>query len=518
MYALGARASEMPLSPPDSKLAGTSAVGLTAPPYRRERRKMFRRLLCAVPGYYPICCDTNDPETQVAGLKKRLLRDVPEADPSWLTEFAAFVDQWLADNVPRASSLLSFEEWLETTSYTIERKNELRSVWLGLRGYPPTLKECRRIKSFGKTESYPAYKFMRWINSRVDKVKVWFGPLMKTVEHIIFIRPEFIKHVPVPERPSILRTLVGPFRRYLLTDYTAYESHFTEQIMLACEVRLYRHVLGHLVTSDELDRMVAVLTGDNHLATSLGVKCTVKARRMSGEMCTSLGNGFSNLMTTLFIAKKIGSKVEGFVEGDDGIFAFTGNLPTEQDYRKLGFTIKAQEVNHPCEMIPVDAQSSPFGVNTGAFCGILCSEGGQIIRDPRAFLSTFGWTSSFIHAGDVIMNQLQRAKALSALYETPACPIIRAAAIYALRATEGYAPRFVHDGYHHPVPCDVTRLKLELPTPETRELFAVHFGVSPQAQEQIEARLDRGDFNVVDILGTNADMLHYGSRFVEADS
>lgn len=187
---------------------------------------------------------------------------------------------------------------------------------------------------------------------------------------------------------------------------------------------------------------------------------------MSGDMCTSLGNGFTNLMLALYLVHKKGGTLEGFVEGDDGLFATDVEL-TAADYEKLGFTIKIEEVTDPRE---------------ASFCGMVFAEN-EIIREPRRFLMGFGWTQSYIHAGTRIMDQLLRAKALSTAYETPQCPIVGAMARYALSATRSVRPRFVNDGFHHPP--DEAPIAEFNPQAATRQLFARLYGIS--VPEQLEA-------------------------------
>ena len=177
-----------------------------------------------------------------------------------------------------------------------------------------------------------------------------------------------------------------------------------------------------------------VLGGVNKMKTRTGIKASVKATRMSGEMNTSLGNGFSNLMMAKYIAYSKGGYLDGYVEGDDGIFTSTVKLESA-DYLKLGFTIKMEEVEQ---------------INEASFCGMIFATEGQIIRNPSDILANFGWTSSFINAGPVIMGELLRAKALSTVYETGNCPIIGVLARRALLKTRQYKPRFVDDGYHKP--------------------------------------------------------------------
>lgn len=129
----------MPLPTPVSALVDSGAAKMSEPAHRRPRRKMFRALAMRVPGYAPICCDTNDPATQTAGLKKRLLRDVPEPDAELIKELTAFVGDWLKENMTPCSSRMDFESWLAATSYTEARKTELRTVHEHFRGAPPPL-------------------------------------------------------------------------------------------------------------------------------------------------------------------------------------------------------------------------------------------------------------------------------------------------------------------------------------------------------------------------------------------
>jgi len=505
----------MPLQKPVSQLEESGRVHITVPARKKERRKMFRKMPMAVDGYAPICCDTNDPVTQADGLRKRLLVDLPQAEPEAMKEFRAFTKQWISEHLTPLVWRPRFHEWLDSTNYSMGRKQELIHAFESLHGGTPKMKDCRKVNSFGKTESYPTYKFMRWINSRNDRVKVWFGPLIKAIEAEVYKQPWFIKHTPVAERPAALEALKRDGCKYFLTDYTSWEAAFVPELMDICELELYDHMLQHVTDPSERKKYRDMLTGVNKLRTRIGVAVDVEGKRMSGDMCTSLGNGFTNLMATLFIAHKKGFYVNGFVEGDDGIFACSGKL-TPQDYRELGLLIKIVEVVDPCTMVPVNPCPSRTGVNPGAaFCGIICSETGQIIRDPRRFVAEFGWTSACIHGGDTVIASLQRAKALSAVYETPHCPVLGELARLALRKTRGAVPRFVEDGFHT-CPKDETRPPPFSPDPETRELFATQFGVSVQDQLLLEARFRRGDLKVMDVMEPTSDMLHYVARYVEA--
>lgn len=456
---------------------------------------MFRRLnSCAVPGYAPLCMDSNDPDTVECAFKQRLLRDVPPSNKGFLKRFRTFVKGFLDSNVPRARSM-DFEEWLEGTSYNQQRKDQLREAHNSLRGGRPSRHQASHIDTFVKSEFYPTWKHARMINSRADVFKAWSGPRFKAIEEAVYNLPEFIKHVPVPDRPAKIAALKQAGRRYYQTDFTAFESHFTPEVLDACECQLYRHCLRDDV---DVEFLCSVIRGTNRMRTRTGVRAEVEGRRMSGDMCTSLGNGFTNLMLAKFLIAEKHGNLAGFVEGDDGLFCTDVEL-CSADYAKLGFTIKIEEVPDPCE---------------ASFCGMVFSDSGEIIREPRRFLMGFGWTQSFINAGPQIMDELLRAKALSTAYETPQCPIVGAFARYALKHTSHVHPRFVQDGFHQALP-DVVNVPEFRPSSDTRQLFEHLYGVSVSAQLAIEDAVEHGDFAMVaSLLPPTSVQSDYCSKYV----
>lgn len=502
VFAEGARASEVPLPRPTSLLFEKPGTNVKVPLLRRPRRKMFRRLNhCSVPGYAPICADTNDPDTQVCGMKKRLLRDLPKARPDFYLELRRFVRQWCRKHLPHAS-VLGFEEWLESTSYNEARKNELRKAHDDLRGGVPTKRQLSHVDSFGKTESYDEYKFLRWINSRPDVDKTFSGPRHKAVEQVINGLPadlpvRFSKKMLKSELAHAIRNMKKPGRFYKASDFTAFESHFIPELIDACEGELYRWVLAD---DEHIELLISMLTGKNKMRTRLGVRATVEGRRMSGDTCTSLGNGFTNMMMALFIASRKQINIGGFVEGDDGLFWTDGDI-TNQDYADCGFTIKMQDVEDPCE---------------ASYCGLIFSNTGEIVRNPRSVFSTFGWTTSFTTAGPRIMDELLRAKALSSIFETPQCPIVGVLARKALKETEGVVPRFVFDGYHvDRIPNDTKHVPDFAPSSDVRLLFNRIYGISVDDQLRCEAFIRAGRFEELQyVIPPNHHMSDYVSKFL----
>lgn len=457
---------------------------------------MFRRLNHgSVTGHAPLCLDTNDPETMEDAFQTRLLRKVPELNERRLGQFRNFVARQI-EKVPRVDlSRVSFAEWLASRTYNDQRKSQLQKQYDDLKGGMPSKRAASHIDTFGKSEFYPEQKHMRMINSRSDAFKVYAGPYISAVEDVVYTHfPEFIKHVPVPERPEKVCSLRKDGRKYYATDFTAFESHFVPAVQDCCENALFRHCLKgwrgvHFVCKTN--------SGTNRMRTRSGCSACVKGRRMSGDLWTSLGNGFTNLMLAKFLCEEQGHALYGFVEGDDGLFSTQATL-TKEAYADLGFTIKIDRVADPCE---------------ASFCGLIFTKSGEIVRNPFRFLEGFGWTSSFINAGPRIMDELLLAKALSALCETPQCPIVAAMAHYAFEKTKHLNPRFVDDGYHHNVPRRVVP-KFE-PSAEARELFARLYGIAADQQLVIESAIARGDMDTVGLLmPPHNDVLDYARKYV----
>jgi hypothetical protein len=205
-------------------------------------------------------------------------------------------------------------------------------------------------------------------------------------------------------------------------------------------------------------------------------------------------------MLLMFLASEKGCVVDGFVEGDDGLYRWEGeDSPTVEDFKNLGFSIKLNRITDPGE---------------GGFCGIYTTST-QMLRDPVRFLSKFGWTTSDLYGGPLVMSQLLRAKALSACYETPHCPIVGVIAREALKRTRGVDPRWDRDLYHERLPPSEFVLPEFQPTLETRELFSRLFGVGLSEQLRLEDDIRRGDLStLVGSLRIHPDVMDFTSKYV----
>lgn len=458
--------------------------------------------------YMCVACspDRNSVFNQYRGLVKRLLRVTPEPDPSWIEEFSEYVAKYCEKNFTPLKEAPDFDNWImnEQKTYSLARRLELKKVWDGCNRVL-SREDCEAIASFLKDEAYAVFKHPRWINSRKDKFKCYSGPWFHAIEQVLYRDTRFIKHVPVADRPALVAGLVQAGVSYCATDFTSFEAHFSPAIMRACELKLYQRFLSSFPSVSSI--ICRTLTGTNRGKTRSGVRFVTRGRRMSGDMCTSLGNGFTNLMIWSFLYDKLnpGGSWQGYVEGDDGIFAYSGKCPDSSMYRKLGFTIKIQQVTDP---------------SLCSFCGIVSADGISM-RNPGLFLATFGWSSSCVGCGLKKKNQLLKAKALSAVYETPSCPIINAIARRALVLTGNSRPRFEKNWYREEFQRAIDPQKIPpcRTTVKCRQVFSELYGIPVEVQIYIEGRilsgLDDSLFECQSVIRTAPDFLKMALSHIE---
>lgn len=480
-----------------TKQAGFEVDGMA----RGVRYRMYRSIEgFFIPGYSPYCYDLNDPETVRAAVYERLFRDVPKYKEDVMCRFRHFCRVEFP-KMFRKVKPLEFEEWLATTHYNENRKNQLRIAYLKLRGGVPTDNDMK-VKFHVKQETYDVeqddeeYKPPRGIFSRKDAFKAYAGRFIKAVEQEVYSTKWFIKHIPIPKRPAFIAALnkLGAFKYE--SDYSRYESSFIAEIMRACEFELYEYMLSDY--PEFLAMYDYALCNKNKIFSAKGCKGRCRALRMSGEMSTSLGNGITNLMIFLFICHE--HQIEFYdavVEGDDGLYVVSKKLKKEW-FAELGFLIKLEQVE------------DLFHAN---FCGMTISSDYEIIRNPRYVLSTFGWVQGYLESKQTTINELLRAKALSVCYEIPQCPIVGALARKALVQTRNCRARWIDDGYH--TPCDEIPIPAFKPSLSTRLLVQDFFHISIEQQKECEKLIMSGHVaDVARVLAPFKLQEYYYSHYV----
>jgi len=426
----------------------------------------------------------------VAGVAQRVAGDVPKPDRKLLRKLSNFIDEWLELNITplEADFDVSFDVWIESTHYPAWRKKELRDLYLAGIDDPPDFTHWKFIKckAFVKDENYNRPKFNRGIYSRVDPFKVFSGPIFRAIEGLVYSKSEFIKHVPVLQRAEHLRCVLrggeSSLLKFMETDYTSFEKHFTREILAATEFKLYKHCVKRLPDGPEWYRTITKVLGGKNRITFRDFSVDIQASRMSGEMNTSLGNGFVNLMLFLFIMKEMGNEnYNCAVEGDDLIASFEGDYPTEKMYADLGFTIKIEPKN---------------SLSEASFCGLIFDDEELIsITDPIKVILNLPWSNArFTNAGTRLRKRLLKSKALSAYHQYRGVPIVQSFAKNILRLLGNVrTDHRMLNNYRHQ---QLLELMMHGMPPEievgplTRELMHKKFGISPKSQIELEKYFD----------------------------
>lgn len=423
----------------------------------------------------------------------------PPVNNSLFEEFKEFVGKWLRENLTPLTpdTDVSFETWLEGTNYTESRKKELRQLNEKIIAGEEEFKQQHHVlKCFLKDESYPTFKNPRGIFARQDEFKCHVGRFFKAIEHILYHNDYFIKYIPVEDRPRYLKERFGLFagntgeplsvlRRIVGTDYTAFEASFLVKMMQGIEFQLYEYMTGSLPEGLLFMKFLNKYLLGTNICEFRMFTAEVLSGRMSGEMNTSIGNGFTNLMVYLFAMHKFGCKeFDCIVEGDDCLGVYLGPIIPEQFYNDLGFTIKIKYYEE---------------CNTASFCGqIFDFDTFTVIADPLKLILNFGWASSRYKDGNAkTMRGLLRSKALSYFHQYPGAPIIHSFANAMVRMTHGFRYKIDKSLTHWEQKRALNYCTREIETRvvsySSRLIMAEVFGFSIDEQINLESYFDSLD-------------------------
>ncbi len=372
--------------------------------------------------------DPLDSETIVNSIAKRISRIPPSLDKGLKDKLKCFVNEFMRKHfVPlHPDEVYDFNRWIEETNYSEARRNELRKCHLELeQGIVQWgSKQVNKVSCFVKDETYPEYKNARGIYARSDWFKTRFGPICKSIENKLYHHSSFIKHVPVEERARYVYNKLGNRSSYMATDYTGFECHFTREMMELIEFQFYRYMYSMSSKLDEVEKCLKVISGLNNCKFK-NVGVIIPARRMSGEMNTSLGNGFSNFVMYHFVHHLLGNEeVDCVIEGDDCLGCFRGTYPTTELYEKLGFTVKIEQHSR---------------LETASFCGLVFDTDSFVsIADPIKHILNVSWCSAkFSNCSDKTRRELLRGKGFSLVNQYAGVPILQSLGKCILRLTKG---------------------------------------------------------------------------------
>lgn len=292
-----------------------------------------------------------------AGLFKRILPNyyvVPEVYDDFFQFSKSIIDSIEPiQHVPFLDHESLDLYWLDnSTKYNQKQKKHFHDLLQAYVDEGP-MRDFIQCSSFVKEELYPEPKFARIINSRSDTFKAVTAPYTKLIEERIFVDTfpnNFIKHHEPEWIGQRLFGLLDRFHVVYETDYSSFESSFSTPI-LAIEKYFFNHLLSN---NPEVQSIInRTLDTENILKSRLGITTSVMGTRMSGEMWTSLGNGFMNFLLVSYVAHVSNVEADFVVEGDDCCVGFSGT-PRYYVVEHLGFKLKLQLGTH---------------VNDISFCG-----------------------------------------------------------------------------------------------------------------------------------------------------
>ncbi len=467
----------------------------------RVRPPEMVSLPCGIEGAVAFRPNTTDALSAVMGLKKRLVHERPTINRKLLRRLQKFANKWMNNNlIPLQShEIPSFEEWVEGVNQPGATKDEYRRAYAEWAEGKVKKSKLSQKKCFVKPEFYPEAKYHRIIHSPTDYEKVLHGRFVKAIEKKVFSLPYFIKKYPRQEWPEIIASRVGiEGLRVYASDYSSFEANFVPEVQRVLELALAKYMLGAFLDDEGVDDLVH--TDRVRRLTSVMFVAWIEGRRASGQMATSLFNGFSNLIVNMFFAMEInGSKTfDGVVEGDDGLFAYDGKAPTPEQFLEAGFTIKIIHVERYYE---------------ASFCGVVFHpDAKRTLADPIRMVTTASWCSrAYLRASDDTLRKLGIVKGLSYLAQYPGCPVIQSVALWLLR-TNGFEREKLNDilGWYQEQKCvgwwdrevlSSIRASVLQPVPVhpgSRQIVAKVFGVGEEIQIALEELFD-GSSGSVDV-------------------
>lgn len=443
----------------------------------------------------PVAVKVNRENIQVA-VATRLIPDIPLADLAIFRLLAAFVRSYFSYAVDKDGLLIYrplplleldddyIETWLlKCDHYNENRKNQLRASWHTICDSSFVLDEKHfASKIFIKREFYEKYNCARCIVSRSDVFKVVVGYCISQIEERVYKDRHFVKGIDPRRLPSRLKKL-EKFDFFCETDYSKFESSFSLPYQEACEIQLWRHMLvNNPFLLNVILRSYYQIRGGKqvqrtHFCRNQRFTLKLSGSRLSGEMWTSLGNGFSNLMNLLFLARQNKVHLKCFVEGDDGLFGCDSMKLQPSMFRQLGFNIKmiyGNDLSHT------------------AFCGnIFHPETENVLVCPENIPRLF-WSCSaqYICRRTDVLEKLLRAKAMSMYCIGKKTPIVSFLA-WRIIKTIGFGEMLFDPNRRWWTRRLIDIIKTEkftLPTISLldRELYASKFGIPISDQLRLE--------------------------------
>lgn len=349
----------------------------------------------------------------------------------------------------------------------------------------------RSVKGFVKREFYPARKPPRMIAAVDENTKVWTMAAWNELNHAVFGTKEgLVKTIPYKDRPAEVMRLLERFEHVAGADSSRFESVFRRPIM-RIEQAIYHKIGLSPECFKPLDGVNRIKGG--YMNNRPSWRANIRAKRMSGEQNTSLGNSIMNMAFISFVLVQSGIGWSDFciiAEGDDAIVGYNGDIDLDW-FRKLGIKMDWQIADHP---------------GNAGFCSLYFDDRGRYFVPPEK-LARLGWSLTCPHsASDKVRAELLTAKLKSLSLEAPGCPLAwkflqfhsgrgrikrsywAVQQLKSLGVDTGDGDYWVYtDG----------NIEVSEPSREDRVSYELLFGVPVALQLQIESCIDQGDMRLL---------------------
>lgn len=428
----------------------------------------------------PYAVDFDAPACMERGFAKRLAC-TNQVSRERLAQLQAIVRDMLKRYRPLPRMDLTedlIREWA-TGNHRYNRRKVEQLVRNGMDAYNGGIKRDRilRCKGFIKRELYSERKEPRIISSRSDYFKAMLGPYVRRIEEQVYQSEHFIKHLHPAQVAERLGTLTRGAPFIYETDYSSFEGSFSAEILKKCEWKFLRYFLQN---NPRICSFAQSAVCNPNVIISKAGHAISNGSRMSGELWTSLGNGFMNMCLMELIAKESGTHIHYLVEGDDGVIVSPRALDVTC-VAELGFRLK------------LDVGRC---ANDVSFCGLAVHEG-KLVPDIKNTLMKFGYDtarSSCQGLRPKRMAQRLRAFSLSLSALGEGIPVLQSIAHSCIHWTRHVrARRRDLDWWEDQMGFYTLKPRISPISDSMREFVYHRVGIGPAAQLEIENWFDNHD-------------------------
>lgn len=332
-----------------------------------------------------------------------------------------------------------------------------------------------------------ALKPPRLIQARTTRYTIELGRRLRPLEHWFWgdgqlLKPYFAKSMNGLSKGQRIARLgndpetvqLGNDLVYILGDYSRFDST-QNQSLCAIKDAVYKHVYPY---DAELSRMLA-WRKINRCRTKTGIRYTCKARLMSGDYDTALGNCIINYSAIVAWSERAGVPVDFIVDGDDSVICCRAGdvnklLEVQEDhFAKLGLILKSSVVR---------------SIHDVDFCQgklVHTIEGWRLVRNPSR-ARKHAAVAVETYTGERWVRWLRSVGECEAATNA-GVPIMQSFANLLLRSTSGYKTLHLKDMMFRKAEERVRVLPI---TDKARATFALSFGISPTMQVHIENELE----------------------------